>query len=143
MFIKVTMSVVCIVLALGVSAVSAITPLPLLGAAKEVSVDDQVATAIAHYAVSTHPGPTIVEGYFDTVDKILATKRQIAGGELYTLHMKVKPSTCVIGNPDDYDSAKCTVSPSAKEADTRICTAMVHIRVWLKPSNTISKWTCN
>jgi len=135
---KVTFVAICLL----VGVASALKPLPLLGAAKEVPVEDQISKAIAHYAVSSHPGPTIRDGFFDTIEELLATKRQLAGGELYTFEMKVKPSTCAIGDPIEYDSEKCKVSPNAQVSESKTCTASVHIRVWMKPSNSVTNWSC-
>jgi len=137
MMYKVTLVAICV---LGVA--SALKPLPLLGAAKELPVEDQIAKAIAHYAVSSHPGPTIRDGFFDTIEELLSTKRRVAGGELYIFEMKVKPSTCPLGDPIEYDSANCKVSPDAQESERKTCTANVHIRVWMKPSNTVTNWSC-
>jgi len=115
---------------------------PLLGAGRQVGVDDPVANAIAHYAVSSHSEPTIRSGYFDTFDQILATTRQTAGGELYSFELKVKPSTCAFGEQSTYDASKCHVASDATAAETKTCTAKVHIRVWMKPSNNVVAWNC-
>ena len=49
------------------------------GAVKESEIEDAIAREVAHFAVSTHPGETFEEGFYDALEKINRVQTQVGG----------------------------------------------------------------
>ncbi|XP_003737400.1 salivary cystatin-L2 [Galendromus occidentalis] len=109
----------------------------LLGGARETAIEDAIIAEVAHFAVSSHPGETSEDGFYDALEKINKAEKQTVAGTLYTLDLQVGASGCTLKS--EYDRARCKVKASSA---SRRCIAKVHVQVWMKPQNAVTEWNC-